>query len=186
MISAGVRNAAVIAWACQRPRSASCGAPATGGSAVMLWLLTSYFLNAAAAAFSSLEAVPSTSEGFLRKSWRIFHSPCAGVPPNAAGWVSDMSKRKILACASAVAVARVTASEYAPSMTIAAFGFFAKTLLTDVGKSVWSAPEAPPTMLPVSLKIDDIALSAFFTDGSVHLILCSASWSYFLAPAWRR
>ena len=23
------------------------------------------------------------------------------------------------------------------------------------------------------------------TDGSVHLILCVASWSYFAAPAWR-
>ena len=30
-------------------------------------------------------AVPLTSFGFFRKSWKIFHSPCPGVPPNAAG-----------------------------------------------------------------------------------------------------
>ena len=60
------------------------------------------------------------------------------------------------------------------------------TLSTEVGKSVWSAPVVPPKMLPVSLKTDAIVLSAVFTDGSVHLILCAASRSYLAAPAWRR
>ena len=34
-----------------------------------------------------------------------------------------------------------------PSITIAAFGGFWKTLLTEVGKSVCTAPEVPPAML---------------------------------------
>ena len=42
------------------------------------------------------------------------------------------------------------------------------TLLTEVGKSVCSAPVVPPKMLPVSLKTCAIVLSAVLTDGSVH------------------
>ena len=72
-----------------------------------------YFRYALAAAFSSLEAVLLTFLGLRRKSCRIFHSPWLGVPPKAEGARSDMSKRNVLACASAVAVARVSASGYA-------------------------------------------------------------------------
>src|SRR5437870_4457734 len=60
-----------------------------------------------------------------------------------------------------------------PSSTIAAFGELLKTLLTDVLKSVCSAPDLPPGMLPVSPTICAMNFSAFFTDGSVHLILCA-------------
>ena len=41
-------------------------------------------------------------------------------------------------------------------------------------------------MFDVSPRICAIVFSAAFTDGSVHLILCVASWSYFAGPAWRR
>ena len=70
--------------------------------------------------------------------------------------------------------------------TIAAFGELLKTLLTDVLKSVCSAPDLPPAMLFVSPMIFAIIRSAVFTDGSVHLILCFDSGSYFAGPAVRR
>ena len=58
--------------------------------------------------------------------------------------------------------------------------------MTEVGKSVWSAPDVPPAMLAESPRIVAIVASAAFTDGSVHLILCADSRSYFAGPAWRR
>ena len=61
-----------------------------------------------------------------------------------------------------------------------------KTLRTEVGKSVCSAPDVPPAMLSVSPRTWPIVFSAVFTDGSVHLILWVDSWSYFAGPAWRR
>src|SRR3978361_306469 len=73
-----------------------------------------------------------------------------------------------------------------PSMTIAALGGSVKTLFTEVGKSVCSAPEVPPKMLPDALKTCAIVFSELITDGSVHLIAWVESWSYFAAPAWRR
>src|SRR3954454_290595 len=75
------------------------------------------YLNALAAADSSLLAAPSTLDGLERKSWRIFHSPWPGVPPNAAGARSDMSKRNVWALAIAVAVVRVMSSGYTDSCT---------------------------------------------------------------------
>ena len=68
---------------------------------------------------------------------------------------------------------------------MAAFGGSAKAFVTDVGKSVWSAPCFPPAMLSVSLKIFAISVRASFTDWSVHGISCVASWSYFSGPAVR-
>src|SRR5205823_10651848 len=67
---------------------------------------------------SSFEAMPLTLLGLERKSWKSFHSPCPVVAPNDAGWRSDMSKRKILACASADAVFRFSGSWYAEASTI--------------------------------------------------------------------
>ena len=61
-----------------------------------------------------------------------------------------------------------------------------KTFDTDVGKSVCSAPDVPPAMFDVSPRTCAIVFSAALTDGSVHLILCVGSWSYFSGPAWRR
>src|SRR5262245_39576449 len=71
------------------------------------------------------------------------------------------------------------------SSTIAAFGFCAKSLLTEVGKSVCSAPDVPPAMLPESPRTCAIALSAAFTDTSVHLSVCEDSLSYLAGPAVR-
>ena len=73
-----------------------------------------------------------------------------------------------------------------PSSTIAAFGGFWKTLFTDVGKSVWTAPDVPPAMFAELPTTCAIVFSAAATDGSVHLILCAESSAYFAGPAWRR
>ena len=73
-----------------------------------------------------------------------------------------------------------------PSITCAPFAWAAKTFDTEVGKSVWSAPDVPPTMLSVSPRIFPISVSASFTDWSVHGISCVESWSYFSGPAVRR
>src|SRR5262245_65701102 len=55
--------------------------------------------------------------GLCRKSWKIFHSPCPVVLPNAAGCRSDMSNRNSWARASAIAVARWIGSLYALGFT---------------------------------------------------------------------
>src|SRR5947209_1045977 len=127
--------------------------------------------------------------GFETKSWNSFHSPWPVVAPNAAGCRSDMSNRKTDACANASAVLRCNGFEDAtapgtksPSSTIAAFGELVSTLLTDVLKSVWSAPDLPPGMLPVSPTILAIKPNAVLTDLSVHLILCADSLSYNVGP----
>src|SRR5690348_3168621 len=99
--------------------SSSGGAAATGGSTAKLSPELIYFpdLYALAAADSSDDAMPLTFFGFFRKSWKILNSPCPTVAPKDAGWRSDMSKRKVLAVASATAVARVSGSEYADGGT---------------------------------------------------------------------
>ena len=74
----------------------------------------------------------------------------------------------------------------AGAATIAASGSVLNALVTEPGKSVCSAPDTPPAMLPVSPTIFAIVASASFTDWSVHGILCSVSWSYLSAPTWRR
>ena len=48
---------------------------------------------------------------------------------------------------------RMTPCTKSPSKTIAALGGIVKTLVTEVGKSVCSAPVVPPAMLDVSPKI---------------------------------
>ena len=73
-----------------------------------------------------------------------------------------------------------------PSITCAPFAVAAKTFETEVGKSVWSAPEVPPTMLSALPTIFAISVSASLTDWSVHGISCVESWSYFSGPAVRR
>ncbi len=52
-------------------------------------------------------------------------------------------------------------------MTMAPFASSAKTLLTEVGKSDWSAPSVPPTMLSASPTILAISVRASLTDWSV-------------------
>ena len=71
-------------------------------------------------------------------------------------------------------------------MTMAAFGSSAKTLLTDVGKSDWSAAWVPPAMLSASPTIFAISVSASLTDWSVQGISWRESWSYMSPPAVRR
>ena len=70
-------------------------------------------------------------------------------------------------------------------LAMAAFGLVENTFETEVGKSVWSAPEVPPTMFP-DVSSEPIVFSALITDGSVHLIWCFESLSYISGPAWRR
>src|SRR2546430_3986310 len=112
---AGARKASVTQFRRRRPRAGG-GAARTGGSAVTpapaIYLPYAFF-----AAASSLAAMPFTFFGFERKSWNSFHSPCPLVAPKAAGWRSDMSKRKILAFARAAAVFRFRASLYADGLT---------------------------------------------------------------------
>src|SRR5438874_13181199 len=114
--TAGARNAAATACLRNRPARATGGAARPGGSAVTLAPFT-YLPYAFLAAASSLAAAPLTSFGFERKSWNSFHSPCPVVAPNAAGCRSDISNRKILACASASAVFRLSGSLYADGFT---------------------------------------------------------------------
>jgi hypothetical protein len=59
-------------------------------------------------------------------------------------------------------------------------------LSTQVGKSVCKAPLVPPVMFDESPMILAMYCSAFVTDGSVHLIWCAESWSYFAAPHIRK
>src|SRR5690348_6109591 len=68
------------------------------------------------------------------------------------------------------------------SNTIAPFEGLENASVTQVGKSVCSAPLAPPARLELSPTICPIVVSAFFTEGSVHLILCELSASYFAGP----
>src|ERR671937_2023480 len=113
---AGARNAAVIPSCRSRLRGATGGAARTGGSAVTLAPLT-YLPYAFLAAASSFAAVPLTFFGFETKSWNSFHSPWPVVEPNDAGCRSDMSNRKIFACARASAVFRFSGSLYAEAVT---------------------------------------------------------------------
>ena len=80
----------------------------------------------------------------------------------------------------------ISLSTKSPSITCAASGSFLNARVTDVGKSASSAPEVPPAMLSLWPTTFAISASASFTDWSVHGISCSASWSYFSSPAWRR
>src|ERR1051326_7146178 len=72
------------------------------------------------------------------------------------------------------------------SNTIAPLDGVENAFVTHVGKSVCSEPLVPPARLDVSPTIWPISVSAFLTDGSVHLILCWLSWSYFAGPYVRR
>src|SRR4051794_25885227 len=91
------------------------------------------------------------------------------------------SPKSVLAFAFTVA----TPGTKSPSITIAALGGFCQTLFTDVGKSVWTAPEVPPA-IDALLRICPIVRSDAITEPSVHLIRCFVSWTYFAGPAWRR
>src|SRR5581483_670480 len=81
---------------------------------------------------------------------------------------------------------RMTPPTKSASNTSAPFDGVAKAFVTQVGKSVWRAPLEPPEMFDVSPTTFAIVFSAVTTDGSVHLILCSLSASYFAAPNVRR
>src|SRR3954453_641550 len=118
-IAAGSRNPSVVAWPRILPGAEEAGgASVGGGSAVMLLPLNQPpFAKDFLASFSSSDATPSTFFGFLRKSWKSLNSPCPTVPPNAAGCRSDISKRSVLALASATAVVRVIGSGYALGWT---------------------------------------------------------------------
>src|SRR5215207_3570491 len=90
--------------------------------------------NAFAAESSSALAVAAESDEFFRKSWRIFHSPEPGVPPNAGGARSDMSKRKL---SPASTIALPTAAEFSSGYTPES-----RFLLADVKLPVDTMPEA--------------------------------------------
>src|SRR5690606_14341965 len=82
---------------------------APGAPAALTDVMPDQFPYAAAASASSCRCVPAMSEGSFRKSCSAFHSPLPGVPPNACGAWSDMSKRKSSpASISALAVVRCT------------------------------------------------------------------------------
>src|SRR5438093_9646489 len=112
---AGARNPAVTAWLRQRLGPSSPGLR-RAGEPVVTPASGIYFPYAFVAAASSFEAMPSTSFGFFRKSWSSDHS-VPPPPPNSDGARSDMSNRKRDAFASAVAVARDSASGYALALT---------------------------------------------------------------------
>src|SRR3954451_25217810 len=80
----------------------------------------------------------------------------------------------------------ITPPTKSASNTIAAFGGEANALVTDWLKLYWSAPLVPPATFDVSPRIFPIVVSAVFTDGSVHLILCWLSCWYFAVPKVRR
>src|SRR5680860_1454118 len=80
-------------------------------------LLRDQLPEAAAAASCSLAWMPATSVEFERKSCSNFHSPLPGVPPNAGGSRSDISKRTTSAFATAVAALRVMSSGYTAGST---------------------------------------------------------------------
>ncbi|CAM5413260.1 hypothetical protein STANM309S_02131 [Streptomyces tanashiensis] len=75
-----------------------------------------------------------------------------------------------------------------PSKTIAPLGWSppVKVCVTEAGYSVWSAPPGPPAMSDGLPKSSARVFRAAVTDGSVHLIVCFASWSYLAGPAWER
>src|SRR2546426_506978 len=114
--------------------------------------------------------------GFLRKVWKIPHSPCPVVAPNDGGCWSDMSNTTDFACDPA---ADLTTPPTKPaSNTIAPFDGEPNAFVTESLNPYWSAPLDPPAMLPVSPTIFAIVFRAVVTDGSVHLILCAESALY--------
>src|SRR2546423_2073764 len=89
-----------------------------GGSAVIPAPGNYFPLYAAAAAFSSAAAMPFTLDGFLTKSWKMPHSPCPVVPPNALGCWSDMSNTTVFAFEIGTAVVRVIGSGYTLGLSL--------------------------------------------------------------------
>src|SRR5579884_2509608 len=81
---------------------------------------------------------------------------------------------------------RMTPATKSASNTIAPFDGLENASVTDVLKPFWSAPDVPPSMYELLPMICAIVFSAVVTDGSVHLILCAASCSYFAGPNVRR
>src|SRR3954447_11075024 len=72
------------------------------------------------------------------------------------------------------------------SNTIAPLDFEPNAFVTESLNPYWRAPLAPPARLLLSPTIFAIVVSAVFTDGSVHLILCALRALYFAAPNVRR
>lgn len=58
--------------------------------------------------------------------------------------------------------------------------------MTEAGYSVCSAPLVPPASRAGLPNSSASVVRAAVTDGSVHLIVCFASWSYLAGPAWDR
>src|SRR5438270_2356521 len=77
---------------------------------------------------------------------------------------------------------RIAPPTKSASNTIAPLDGVENASVTHVGKSVWSAPLEPPARFELSPMICPISVSAVFTDGSVHLILCVLSDSYCAGP----
>src|SRR5215471_11785910 len=77
---------------------------------------------------------------------------------------------------------RITPLTKSASNTIAAFGGLANAFVTESLKPYCNAPDVPPAMFPVSPTTCAIVVSAFATDGSVHLIVCAESDLYFAGP----
>src|SRR2546421_4095264 len=72
------------------------------------------------------------------------------------------------------------------SKTMAPFDGVENAFVTQVGKSVWSAPLLPPARSALLPTIWPISVSAVLTDASVHLVLCALRDSYFAGPNVRR
>src|SRR3954469_5363910 len=81
---------------------------------------------------------------------------------------------------------RMTPATKSASNTIAAFGGDENAFVTESLKLYCSAPEVPPARFDVSPRICPIVVSAVFTDGSVHGILCALRALYLVGPNVRR
>ena len=80
----------------------------------------------------------------------------------------------------------ITPPTKSASNTIAAFGGEREGVRDGVVEAVLQGSARAAVDVRVSPRIFAIVLRAVVTDGSVHLILCAVSWSYFAGPNVRR
>src|SRR6266581_3040697 len=142
------------------------------------------FAHASAAGAVARNLTNASIAGVSRKVTN--RSPAISTAPDPAGLM--VGNVKVLNPVPALAFVdeRMTPPTKSASNTIAAFGGSANAFVTESLKPYWSAPLVPPPILPVSPTTCAIVFRAVITDGSVHLILCALSASYFAGPQVRR
>src|SRR5664279_2885174 len=129
-----------------------------------------------------------TNASIAGVSWKATNrSPAISTAPASGPGVID-GQVKVLKPLFAFAFVEdvITPPTKSASNTIAAFGGVAKAFVTESLKPYCRAPLVPPARFDVSPRIFPIVVSAVFTDGSVHLILCAPRRLYFAAPNVRR